>query len=34
MSTHVVNEFFAQSGRGEDVENLLIEDAWCGIAAG
>jgi quinol monooxygenase YgiN len=25
MSTHVVNEFFAQPGRGEDVANLLIE---------
>jgi quinol monooxygenase YgiN len=25
MSTHVVNELFAQPGRGEDVANLLIE---------
>jgi len=25
MSTHVVNEFFAQPGKGEDVANLLIE---------
>jgi hypothetical protein len=25
MSTHVVNELFAQPGRGEDVANLLTE---------
>ena len=25
MSTHVVNELFAQPGRGEDVANLLVE---------
>jgi quinol monooxygenase YgiN len=25
VSTHVVNEFFAQPGRGDDVANLLIE---------
>lgn len=25
MSAHVVNEFFAQPGRGDDVANLLIE---------
>jgi quinol monooxygenase YgiN len=25
MSTHVVNELYAQRGRGEDVANLLIE---------
>jgi hypothetical protein len=25
MSTLVINEFFAQAGRGDDVANLLLE---------